>query len=131
MPSFEPYHVLWYALAFLLAAAITAYVTPLTIHVAHVFRITDTPDGRLKKHSNPTPYLGGLAVAAGFVVSFGLLSTNESMDERALGILAGGFMMLLVAPVRRMDVIRALSATQGQVYSCHFTETGTQGWKIY
>jgi D-glycero-alpha-D-manno-heptose-7-phosphate kinase len=42
----------------------------------------------------------------------------------------GGFMMLLVDPVRRMDVIRALSATPGQVYSCHFTEIGTQGWKI-
>lgn len=43
----------------------------------------------------------------------------------------GGFMMLLVDPVRRMDVIRALSTTQGQVYNCHFTEIGTQGWKIY
>lgn len=43
----------------------------------------------------------------------------------------GGFMMLLVDPVRRMDVIRALSATRGQIYSCHFTEIGTQGWKIY
>jgi D-glycero-alpha-D-manno-heptose-7-phosphate kinase len=43
----------------------------------------------------------------------------------------GGFMMLLVDPVRRMDVIRALSATQGQVFNCHFTEIGTQGWKIY
>ncbi len=43
----------------------------------------------------------------------------------------GGFMMLLVDPVRRMDVIRALSTTQGQVFNCHFTETGTQGWKIY
>jgi D-glycero-alpha-D-manno-heptose-7-phosphate kinase len=43
----------------------------------------------------------------------------------------GGFMMLLVDPVRRMEVIRALSAGQGQIYSCHFTETGTQGWKIY
>jgi D-glycero-alpha-D-manno-heptose-7-phosphate kinase len=43
----------------------------------------------------------------------------------------GGFMMLLVDPVRRMDVIRALSATQGQIYNCHFTEIGTQGWKIY
>jgi hypothetical protein len=71
-------------------------VTPLTIHVAHTFRITDTPDGRLKKHRNPTPYLGGLAVATGFVVVFGLLSTNESMDERGLGILAGGFMMLML-----------------------------------
>lgn len=43
----------------------------------------------------------------------------------------GGFMMLLVDPVRRMDVMRALSATQGQIYNCHFTEIGTQGWKIY
>lgn len=43
----------------------------------------------------------------------------------------GGFMMLLIDPVRRMDVIRALSTTQGQIYNCHFTEIGTQGWKIY
>ncbi len=43
----------------------------------------------------------------------------------------GGFMILLVDPVRRMDVIRALSATRGQTFNCHFTEIGTQGWKIY
>ncbi len=43
----------------------------------------------------------------------------------------GGFMMLLVDPVRRMEVIRALSATPGQVYTCHFTKYGTEGWKIY
>jgi D-glycero-alpha-D-manno-heptose-7-phosphate kinase len=43
----------------------------------------------------------------------------------------GGFMMLFVDPVRRMEVIRALSTTQGQIYNCHFTEIGTQGWKIY
>jgi D-glycero-alpha-D-manno-heptose-7-phosphate kinase len=43
----------------------------------------------------------------------------------------GGFMMLIVDPVRRMDVIRALSATDGRIYNCHFTEIGTQGWKIY
>jgi D-glycero-alpha-D-manno-heptose-7-phosphate kinase len=43
----------------------------------------------------------------------------------------GGFMMLLVDPVRRMEVIRALSRTQGQIFNCHFTEIGTQGWKIY
>ncbi len=43
----------------------------------------------------------------------------------------GGFMILLVDPVRRMDVIRALSTTRGQTFNCHFTEIGTQGWKIY
>ena len=43
----------------------------------------------------------------------------------------GGFMMLLVDPVRRMDVMRAMQETQGQISTCHFTKYGTQGWKIY
>jgi D-glycero-alpha-D-manno-heptose-7-phosphate kinase len=43
----------------------------------------------------------------------------------------GGFMMMLVDPVRRMDVIRALERTPGQIFTCHFTKYGTQGWKIY
>jgi D-glycero-alpha-D-manno-heptose-7-phosphate kinase len=42
----------------------------------------------------------------------------------------GGFMMLLVDPVRRMDVVRALEETNGQVFTCHFTKYGTQAWKI-
>jgi len=42
----------------------------------------------------------------------------------------GGFMMLLVDPVRRMDVIRALQQTKGQIVTCHFTKYGTQGWRI-
>jgi D-glycero-alpha-D-manno-heptose-7-phosphate kinase len=42
----------------------------------------------------------------------------------------GGFMMLLVDPVRRMDVIRALQELPGRLYNCHFTKYGTQGWKL-
>jgi len=96
MTALQPTEVIWYAVAFLLAAGIVAFVTPLTIHVATVFRIHDAPDGRLKKHERPTPYLGGLAVATGFVIAFSLLSTSESIGQRALGILAGGFMMMLL-----------------------------------
>jgi D-glycero-alpha-D-manno-heptose-7-phosphate kinase len=43
----------------------------------------------------------------------------------------GGFMMLLVDPVRRMEVVRALESTRGQIFTCHFTKYGTEGWKIY
>ncbi len=43
----------------------------------------------------------------------------------------GGFMMMLVDPVRRMDVMRALQQMPGQIYTCHFTKYGTQGWKLY
>ena len=42
----------------------------------------------------------------------------------------GGFMMLLVDPVMRMNVERALRQTSGQIFTCHFTKYGTEGWKI-
>jgi len=42
----------------------------------------------------------------------------------------GGFMMFLVDPAKRMDVIRMLSKMQGRVVPCHFTKQGTQGWQI-
>jgi len=96
MTALHPTEVIWYAVSFLTAAGIVAFVTPLTIHVATAFRIHDSPDGRLKKHERATPYLGGLAVATGFVIAFSLLSTSDSIGQHPLGILAGGFMMLLL-----------------------------------
>ena len=43
----------------------------------------------------------------------------------------GGFIMFLVPPERRVDVIRALRHQDGAVLPCHFTKHGTEGWKIY
>ncbi|HEV2673684.1 MAG TPA: hypothetical protein VGV37_04025 [Aliidongia sp.] len=42
----------------------------------------------------------------------------------------GGFVTFLVAPERRVDVIRALSHEEGRVMICHLTRQGTEGWKI-
>jgi D-glycero-alpha-D-manno-heptose-7-phosphate kinase len=42
----------------------------------------------------------------------------------------GGFMMFIVDSTRRMDVVRALGEFPGQVYNCHFTKHGTQGWRL-
>ena len=42
----------------------------------------------------------------------------------------GGFIIFIVDPTRRMDVTRSLEKLGGQVMSCHFTEDGTQGWRI-
>ncbi len=86
----------WYALAFLAAYGLVVYVTPLTIRVAKTFKIQDTPDGRLKKHTEPTPYLGGLAVAASFMLAFGLFSATATTTYQATGILVGGLMVLLL-----------------------------------
>jgi D-glycero-alpha-D-manno-heptose-7-phosphate kinase len=42
----------------------------------------------------------------------------------------GGFMMLLVDPVRRREVAEALAELGGQVDSFHFTEQGGHAWRV-
>jgi len=96
MPSDTLTAIIWYGLTFATALLLTAYITPLTIQVALRFKIHDTPDGRLKKHTHPTPYLGGLAIASAFVITFAVLSTQETVDQQAMGILTGSFMVLLL-----------------------------------
>lgn len=96
MPSDPLTAVIWYGLTFATALLLTTYITPLTIQVALRFKIHDTPDGRLKKHTQPTPYLGGLAIASAFVITFAVLSTQETTDQQAMGILTGSFMVLLL-----------------------------------
>jgi len=85
-----------YLASFGLALLLALYLTPLTIRVARTFQIQDVPDGRLKKHESPTPYLGGLAVATAFIIAFSTISRTDHLDHRALGLLFGGSMMLLL-----------------------------------
>jgi len=42
----------------------------------------------------------------------------------------GGFIFLLVDPLRRTDVVQTLARHGGQVMNCHFTEIGAQAWRI-
>ena len=42
----------------------------------------------------------------------------------------GGFIMFLVDPKRRVEVVRTLDKEEGRVMTCHFTKIGTEGWKI-
>ncbi len=63
----------------------------------------------------------------------GVLDTAMNAGARAAkvsGAGGGGFMMLLVDPVRRMEVLRALQGCGGQAMDCQFTKHGTQGWTI-
>jgi D-glycero-alpha-D-manno-heptose-7-phosphate kinase len=60
---------------------------------------------------------------------------NAACDAGALagkvsGAGGGGFMMFIVPPDKRMEVIRALNRFKGQVSNCHFTKHGTQAWQI-
>jgi len=42
----------------------------------------------------------------------------------------GGYMMFMVDPPRRMDVVRALRSVGPDVFNCQFTKYGTLGWRV-
>lgn len=53
-----------------------------------------------------------------------------ALAGKVSGAGGGGFMMFFVPPDKRMDVIRALNRSEGQVSNCHFTKHGTQAWRV-
>lgn len=60
---------------------------------------------------------------------------NAAIDAGALsgkvsGAGGGGFMMFFVPTESRMNVIHTLNKFEGQVSNCHFTNFGTQAWRI-
>lgn len=53
-----------------------------------------------------------------------------ALAGKVSGAGGGGFMMFFVPTERRVQVMRALSEFKGQAGNCHFTEHGTQAWRI-
>jgi UDP-GlcNAc:undecaprenyl-phosphate GlcNAc-1-phosphate transferase len=82
-----------YGLTFVLSFFLALYLTPIMREAAIRFRIVDQPDGKLKNHKEPVPYLGGLAVYLAFLVT---LALTFSFDRQVLGLLLGGTLVLLL-----------------------------------
>ncbi|MFT6765541.1 MAG: UDP-GlcNAc:undecaprenyl-phosphate GlcNAc-1-phosphate transferase [Alteromonas naphthalenivorans] len=56
--------------AFLVSLVSVVYITPLLRVIAFRNKIVDSPDGKIKRQKEPVPYLGGVAIFLGFLVSF-------------------------------------------------------------
>jgi UDP-GlcNAc:undecaprenyl-phosphate GlcNAc-1-phosphate transferase len=78
-----------YALAFLVPLVVALLLTPVAGRLAHRLGILDHPSEQ-KFHRDPTPYLGGVALAAG-LVAIGVLTTGAS--AQAFVILLGGLVL--------------------------------------
>ena len=53
-----------------------------------------------------------------------------ALAGKVSGAGGGGFMIFFVPPEKRMSVIYALKKFSGEISNCHFTQFGTQAWKI-
>lgn len=54
-----------------------------------------------------------------------------AMSGKVSGAGGGGFIMFMVEPTKKKDVISALSGLSGFVMPFQFTDGGAHGWKIY
>src|SRR5947208_4485277 len=82
-----------YAVAFILSFVFALYWTPLMRKSALQLGIVDRPDGLLKNHRDPVPYLGGIAVFMAFLFSVGMFT---DFGQETLGLLLSGSIALMV-----------------------------------
>lgn len=101
------------ALAFGLALVISLYTTPLMRTAALRFGIVDRPDGRLKKQSEPVPYLGGLAIYLSFLLA--LTATRRFDSTEVLGMLLGGAIAVILGLIDDLGVLSPGIKLAGQV----------------
>jgi UDP-GlcNAc:undecaprenyl-phosphate/decaprenyl-phosphate GlcNAc-1-phosphate transferase len=96
---------------FVLALLLGIYFTPVARQAALRFGIVDRPDGLLKNHREPVPYLGGLAVFLAYLVALGLALP---FDNLLLGLLLAGTLTLLVGLIDDFGVLTPLAKLTGQ-----------------
>jgi len=85
-----------------LAFLLSLYGTPVAGKAAIQFDIVDYPDGNLKQHRGPVPYLGGLAIYAAFLLSLAMVF---EFDRRVLGILLAGTILVLLGLIDDFGVL--------------------------
>jgi UDP-GlcNAc:undecaprenyl-phosphate GlcNAc-1-phosphate transferase len=114
--------LLGYLLTGLVALAVTFTCTPLVRWFSTRIGAIDRPSDR-KVHANPTPTLGGLAIALGMVAAlvaaYFLPEFREKFtgSSQILGIAAGGVVILFLGVVDDMHDLPAPVKLAGQVFA--------------
>ncbi|MCG3128712.1 MAG: putative undecaprenyl-phosphate N-acetylglucosaminyl 1-phosphate transferase [Phycisphaerae bacterium] len=99
----------------LLALVVSLIATPIAVRVAWKTGVLDIPDTKLKPHARPIPYLGGLAILAGWAAALVVaIVTGQADAKLLLPVLIGGVLMTLIGVVddiRNVPVKVRLAAT--------------------
>ena len=80
-------------LAFVIAAAVTAVLTPLCIKIAPKIGAMDVPRDSRRMHTRPIPRFGGVAILAGVMVGFIMI---WPFGEQYRGIFIGAVMVFIL-----------------------------------
>lgn len=100
-----------YLLTFILATALSAWLTPRVREAALRFGIVDRPDGQLKHHQEPVAYLGGLSIFLSFLLA---LAFTVPFEHEVLGLLLAGAIVVLVGLVDDLGSLDPWTKLAGQ-----------------
>jgi len=98
--------------SFTLSFLVSFYLVPVMCDVAFRLNILDVPDGRVKKHKQPTPYLGGVALFFAFIVS---LSLTLPFENSMFFFLIGSTILLFVGLIDDLVPFKPYQKFVGQV----------------
>ena len=98
--------------AFLVAAVLAHYLTPMLRQAAVRFGIVDRPDGKLKNHRAPVPYLGGIAIYLSFLLS---LALTVEFRREVLGILLAGSIVVILGLIDDLGALGPSVKLAGQI----------------
>jgi UDP-GlcNAc:undecaprenyl-phosphate GlcNAc-1-phosphate transferase len=101
-----------YPTAFVVAFVLSLYFTPLVRRGAIRYNVVDSPDENLKKHKEPTPYLGGIAVFVSFL--FALAFTYE-FTPPVLGLLLSASIVVMLGLFDDLKVLTPRVKLAGQI----------------
>lgn len=94
--------------------SITYYFVPILITLAKKFNITDKPNLTLKKHEAAIPYLGGLAVFLGFLIS---ISMFLPFDNNIFLLLCGSFLLVILGLIDDLIDLSPFNKIIGQSFA--------------
>ena len=109
-----------------IAVAVVYASTPLAIKVADRLQFYDHPVG-YKGHRAPTPYLGGAAVIAGFVVTVLVLGVTP---DKTLPLVGGALLLWAVGTVDDWRTVRPLTRVVIEVGVAVALWTLGLGWDL-
>ena len=97
--------------ALVLSFLFTYYLIPICKKIAFDFGILDIPNGTIKTHKKPTPYLGGIAVYVGFIAALALVLPFEN---DIVSLLLGSTLLLFIGFIDDLIVTKPYQKWCGQ-----------------
>jgi len=88
------------------------YLIPIIRSIAIKLHILDIPDGGVKKHRKPIPYLGGIAIYIAFIVA---LALTLPFENKMFPFLTGSTLLLFVGLIDDLVPLRPYQKFAGQI----------------